>query len=289
MTGFEERDIVAVDWRRNGLPNKQHPGIVVKAPLFVAEKPHVILVPLTDNPRLVNPGEAVAVQPNAKNGLAKPSWALSHFAICIVTTRLQHTQSRITAEQLAEIRRQILQSSSARLMRDHWTLEEAGLLRQEIRAAARPVTLQHDVADADVLLQCWRQDQHCGQLRLWRQALLQTVNGRYLLLRWRQDKPAELEVTPLQMHHALAWMERVTCGSADIIERLFGEMPDVGSPEAQRRARQPRPRFGGPAVTEDIQISVDADLRAEAAAADLSVAQLIEQLVTQLLTKRHNR
>jgi mRNA-degrading endonuclease toxin of MazEF toxin-antitoxin module len=101
--------IVVADWR-GGLPkeaNKQRPAIVVEAPLFAAGFPNVILVPLTDDPGLIIPGLTVAISPTAENGCTKPSWAISYNVTATSKARLRRTPSRITAEQLADIRRQV--------------------------------------------------------------------------------------------------------------------------------------------------------------------------------------
>jgi mRNA-degrading endonuclease toxin of MazEF toxin-antitoxin module len=109
MSDFTPGDIVVANWR-GGLPkeaNKQRPAVVVEAPLFTAAFPNVILVPLTDDPGLVIPGLTVPIQPTAENGCTKPSWAVSYNVTATSKARLKRTPSRITAEQLADIRRQI--------------------------------------------------------------------------------------------------------------------------------------------------------------------------------------
>ena len=101
--------IVVADWRDSQPKeaNKQRPAIVVEAPLFVANFPNVILVPLTQDAGLVIPGLTLAIPPTAENGCTKPSWAISYIVTATAKTRLRRTPSRITAEQLKEIRRQI--------------------------------------------------------------------------------------------------------------------------------------------------------------------------------------
>jgi mRNA-degrading endonuclease toxin of MazEF toxin-antitoxin module len=102
-------DIVIADWR-GGQPkeaNKRRPAIVVEAPLFAAGFPNVILVPLTEDPGMVIPELTVPIQPTAENGCTKPSWAISYNVTATSKARLQRTPSRITAEQLTDIRQQI--------------------------------------------------------------------------------------------------------------------------------------------------------------------------------------
>ena len=102
-------DIVVANWR-DGRPkeaNKRRPAIVIEAPLFAAAFPNAILVPLTDDPGLVIAGLTVPIEPTAENGCTKPSWAISYNVTATSKARLTRTPSRITAEQLADIRRQV--------------------------------------------------------------------------------------------------------------------------------------------------------------------------------------
>ena len=110
MDGFEAGQIVIADWR-DALPkepNKLRPAIVVEDDtLFDQSYPNVILVPLTEDANLAITDLSVPIEPTPQNGCAKRCFALSH---CIATTsaaRLRPTRSRITAQQLAAIRRQI--------------------------------------------------------------------------------------------------------------------------------------------------------------------------------------
>lgn len=102
--------IVLADWR-DGLPkepNKRRPAVVVEDDgLFGSAYPNVILVPLTDDAALVIADLAVALAPTPENGCAKPCWAVSHLVTTTSKARLTATRSRITAPQLAAIRRQI--------------------------------------------------------------------------------------------------------------------------------------------------------------------------------------
>lgn len=99
------------DWRGDALPkepNKLRPAIVVEDDgLFAPGYPNVILVPLTDDVALVIPDLAVAIAPTTENGCSKPCWAASHLVATTSKLRLTATPSRVTAEQLAAIRRQI--------------------------------------------------------------------------------------------------------------------------------------------------------------------------------------
>ena len=103
--------IALADWRGDALPkepNKLRPAVVVEDNgLFAPGYPNAILVPLTDDAALVIPDLSVAIAPTTENGCAKPCWAASHLVATTSKHRLTATPSRVTAEQLAAIRRQI--------------------------------------------------------------------------------------------------------------------------------------------------------------------------------------
>ncbi|MGI4800369.1 MAG: type II toxin-antitoxin system PemK/MazF family toxin [Janthinobacterium lividum] len=103
--------IVLADWRGDALPkepNKLRPAVVVEDDgLFAPGYPNAILVPLTDDAALVIPDLSVAIAPTTENGCAKPCWAASHLVATTSKHRLTATPSRVTAEQLAAIRRQV--------------------------------------------------------------------------------------------------------------------------------------------------------------------------------------
>jgi mRNA-degrading endonuclease toxin of MazEF toxin-antitoxin module len=103
--------IVLADWRGDALPkepNKRRPAVVVEDDsLFAPGYPNTILVPLADDAALVIPDLAVRITPSAENGCSKLCWAASHLVATTSKARLTATPSRITADQLAAIRRQI--------------------------------------------------------------------------------------------------------------------------------------------------------------------------------------
>jgi mRNA-degrading endonuclease toxin of MazEF toxin-antitoxin module len=103
--------IVIADWRGDALPkepNKRRPAVVVEDDgLFAANYPNAILVPLTEDHVLAIPELSVAIAPTAENGCGKDCWAVSHLVTTTAKARLRATPSRITADQLARIRRQI--------------------------------------------------------------------------------------------------------------------------------------------------------------------------------------
>ena len=99
------------DWRgdaRPKEPNKRRPAVVVENEgLFAPSYPNAILVPLTEDATLAIPDLSVAIAPNAENGCPKPCWAASHLVMTTSKQRIRATESRVSPEQLASIRRQI--------------------------------------------------------------------------------------------------------------------------------------------------------------------------------------
>jgi hypothetical protein len=81
--------------------------VVEEDGLFAPAYPNAILVPLTEDAALAIPDLSVAIEPSAENGCTKPCWAVSHLVATTSKARLRATPSRITAEQLAAIRRRI--------------------------------------------------------------------------------------------------------------------------------------------------------------------------------------
>jgi mRNA interferase MazF len=113
LAAFRAGELVVADWR-DALPkepNKRRPAIVVgNDELFDDAYPTMILAPLTQDARLAISGLTVVIEPNAENGLAKRSFALAHFVAATSATRVRATSSRITPEQLLEIRQKIAMS-----------------------------------------------------------------------------------------------------------------------------------------------------------------------------------
>lgn len=102
--------IVRVDWR-DGLPkepNKMRPAIVVEdRSLFDEAYPNLILVPLAEDPHVAIEDLAVRIPPTPENGCPKLCHALAHHVTTTSKRRITPTPSRVTEEQLAEIRRLI--------------------------------------------------------------------------------------------------------------------------------------------------------------------------------------
>ncbi len=108
---FRAGEIVLANWRGDALPkepNKLRPAVVVEDDgLFAPDYPNVILVPLTEDAGLAIRDLSVAIVPNAENGCRKPCWAVSHLVATTSKARLRATKARVTAAQLAAIRRQV--------------------------------------------------------------------------------------------------------------------------------------------------------------------------------------
>jgi mRNA-degrading endonuclease toxin of MazEF toxin-antitoxin module len=103
--------IVLADWRGDALPkepNKLRPAVVVEDDgLFAPAYPNAILVPLTEDTGLAIPDLSTAITPSTENGCSKPCWAASHLVAATSKLRIRSTSSRVTADQLTAIRRQV--------------------------------------------------------------------------------------------------------------------------------------------------------------------------------------
>jgi mRNA-degrading endonuclease toxin of MazEF toxin-antitoxin module len=103
---------VLVDWRDalpgSGEPNKRRPAIIVgSSHYFGSGLPFEIVVPLTSEVVLAIEGASTTIEPAPENGCVKTSYALAWNVQAVPHARLTVTQSRIDAEQLAELRAQI--------------------------------------------------------------------------------------------------------------------------------------------------------------------------------------
>jgi len=114
---YHAGEIVLADWRGDALPhepNKLRPAVVVEdSRLFAPAYRNVILVPMTDDSRLVIQDLAVLMTPSAENGCTKPCWAVAHLVTTTSKARLRRTPSRVTAAELAAIRRRIAEAVGA--------------------------------------------------------------------------------------------------------------------------------------------------------------------------------
>jgi mRNA-degrading endonuclease toxin of MazEF toxin-antitoxin module len=109
--------IVLVDWRGDALPkepNKLRPAIVIENDgLFASDFQNAIVVPLTEDSRMVIPGLTLPILPTADNGCKERCWAASYLVTTASKLRMRSTRSNVTAEQLAVVRRQVARAIGA--------------------------------------------------------------------------------------------------------------------------------------------------------------------------------
>ncbi len=109
VAAFKAGEIVLADWRGDALPkepNKRRPAVVIEdSGLFAENYPNVILVPLSDDLRLVVTGLSVAIEPTAENGCSKLCWAAAHLVAATSKRRVVVTGSKVTDNELGAIRR----------------------------------------------------------------------------------------------------------------------------------------------------------------------------------------
>lgn len=103
--------IVLANWRGDALPkepNKRRPAVVIEdETLFVPAFPNTSLVPLTEDRGLALADLSVAITPNPENGCSKACWAVAYLVTTTSKRRVLPTQSRITPDQLLQLRRQV--------------------------------------------------------------------------------------------------------------------------------------------------------------------------------------
>ena len=113
MAAFEPGQIVIVDWR-DALPkeaNRRRPAVVIEdSDLFGRSYPNVILVPLIEDSSMVLPALSVRIDPTPENGCSKTCFGVSPLVARTSQSRVRATPSRISEEQLANIRRQVAEA-----------------------------------------------------------------------------------------------------------------------------------------------------------------------------------
>jgi mRNA-degrading endonuclease toxin of MazEF toxin-antitoxin module len=88
--------------------NKPRPAVVIEdAGLFDPSYPNVILVPLTEDARLVIADLSVRIDPTPENGCTKTCFAMSPLVTGTSKRRVTETPSRITQQQLSDIRQRV--------------------------------------------------------------------------------------------------------------------------------------------------------------------------------------
>lgn len=112
MSRYAAGSIVVVDRRGGALPHepsKLRPAVVVEDyELFPDEYPNVLVVPLTRDEGLAHRSFAERIEPTVENGVDATCWALAHHVTSVSPQRINATDARITAAQLASIRKRIM-------------------------------------------------------------------------------------------------------------------------------------------------------------------------------------
>lgn len=103
--------IVVVDWRGGAQPNEPsrlRPAVIVEDhELFPDGYPNTLVVPMTRDEGLAHQSFAQRLEPTAENGALATCWALAHHVTSVSLRCVSPTDSRITPDQLASIRRRI--------------------------------------------------------------------------------------------------------------------------------------------------------------------------------------
>jgi len=103
--------IVVVNWRGGAQPKEPSrlcPAVVVEDhELYPDQYPNTLVVPLTRDEGLAHRSFAERIEPTDENGADATCWALAHHVTSVSLRRVGPTASRITADQLASIRRRI--------------------------------------------------------------------------------------------------------------------------------------------------------------------------------------
>ncbi|BBX74618.1 type II toxin-antitoxin system PemK/MazF family toxin [Mycobacterium shinjukuense] len=112
MSRHAADSIVVIDWRGGASPHepaKLRPAVVVEDDeLFPDEYPTVLVVPLTRDEGLAHRSFAERIEPTVENGADATCWALAHHITSVSLRRVNPTDSRITAAQLASIHNRIM-------------------------------------------------------------------------------------------------------------------------------------------------------------------------------------
>lgn len=101
--------IVVVDWRpgQHPEPGGLRPGVVVEDSYLFPHYPTLLVVPCTRDERLAHAALAVRLEPTPENGVSGVSWALAHHVNSVAVRKVRPTSSRVTAQQLGQIRQRI--------------------------------------------------------------------------------------------------------------------------------------------------------------------------------------
>ncbi len=90
-------------------PSSQWPAgwVVEETDLFAPGYPNVILVPVTEDEDLAISDLSVVIEPINESGCSKRCVVVSHLMATTSKALIEPTTSRITPEELAEVRQQI--------------------------------------------------------------------------------------------------------------------------------------------------------------------------------------
>lgn len=112
MSRHEAGSVVVVDWRGGAQPkepSRLRPAVIVEDhELFPDAYPNTLVVPLTRDEGLAHGSFAERIEPTSENGAEATCWALAHHVTSVSLRRVRPTGSRITADQLASIRRRVV-------------------------------------------------------------------------------------------------------------------------------------------------------------------------------------
>lgn len=111
MNRYRGGSVVIVDWRGGAQPREPsglRPAVIVEdEELFPDNYPNALVVPLTRDEGLAHRSFAERIEPTDENGSEMTCWALAHHVTSVSLQRINPTTSRVTANQLASIRRRV--------------------------------------------------------------------------------------------------------------------------------------------------------------------------------------
>jgi mRNA-degrading endonuclease toxin of MazEF toxin-antitoxin module len=104
--------VVLVDWRDkhySSEPGRTRPAIVVVNSVLLANLRVLTVVPLTGDVNLAPPSLSIRIDPNGRNGLKKPSYALAWNIQTVAVERTTTTNAVVTGAEVNAIRRLIVE------------------------------------------------------------------------------------------------------------------------------------------------------------------------------------
>lgn len=104
--------VVLVDWRDNHYspePGRTRPAIVVVHSTLLMSLRVLTVVPLTGDVNLAPPSLSTRIDPNERNGLKKPSYALAWNIQTVAVERTTKTKAVVTSAEVDAIRNVIVE------------------------------------------------------------------------------------------------------------------------------------------------------------------------------------